>query len=1083
MEISMARNTDPQHNIVPCENREPVSVGNDTRGQGAHATGIVGAFLFGSGMCALLYQMVWIRELRLVFGASTAASSAVLAIFMGGLGLGGAILGRRIDGNPRPLRFYGLLELMIAVAAALTPFGLMLSRQCYILSGGEASLGPVLAAGIRLLLSALVIGIPTFLMGGTLPAAAKAVERSGDTGRIRLARIYGINTIGAVTGVVGATFFMLEVFGTRNTLWMACLVNGLIGLMAIRFDRSPAVPAVSTGPAAGGAETTASPAAFPWRSLAFVAAALTGFVFFIMELAWYRMLGPILGGTTYTFGLILAVALLGIGIGGWGYSMRRPSSPATPELFALTVALEALFMAIPFALGDRLAVLAALLNPIGAMGLPAQAMGWAVIAGVVVFPAAAVSGFQFPLLISLLGRGEARVASDTGFVYAWNTAGSIAGAIAGGFGFIHFFSATGVWKGSVGLLCLLCLAVLWTARKKGFCPGRWVLPLAAAAGALGLLLATGPTAAWRHSPIGAGRTRLVHQTANEIKDWTHRQRRNIQWESDGVEGSVALDRADGLAFIVNGKVDGNAKYDAHTQVMLGLVGAALHPAPKRSLVIGLGTGSSAGWLARVDTMDRVDVVELEPDIRHVARVCAPVNAGVLDNPNVSITISDAREVLLTTRQTYDLIVSEPSNPYRAGIASLYTREFYQAVKGRMEPGAMFTQWVQGYEIDIQTLGTIYATLHSVFPFVETWQTNGRNIIFICSMTPPAHSIPRLRKRIADEPFRTALRFTWGCTDLEGFLARFVAGTGMAGRVTERSLGLGLLNTDDRMLIEFGFARSVGKIRGFSPNEIFETGQSLGLQRPAWAGSGVDWDRVMENRLIMIALDGNDPGVVAGLSPSLRHLAKAFRRFRSGDLKGCLASWQKSGLSPRYPSEMAMIAESMAEGGDAGAADLIDRLRPLWPLDAEAIQARLYFRTGAHQKAWASLESAFLRFRTDPWADGMVMRRAMRLGLDLLGQDPALGKTLFELFSTPFAVRVLDEDRWRLLLDIGRRIDFEHGARAVRLFEPHIPWVEPFLTYRALSYGKTGDRLAGQARSDLNRYRADARISFQNVFGK
>lgn len=168
----------------------------------------------------------------------------------------------------------------------------------------------------------------------------------------------------------------------------------------------------------------------------------------------------------------------------------------------------------------------------------------------------------------------------------------------------------------------------------------------------------------------------------------------------------------------------------------------------------------------------MDVAELEPDILEVARRCAPVNRNVLSNPKVRTIIADAREVLLTSPEQYDLIVSEPSNPFRAGVASLYTREFYQAVSRRLAPGGIFSQWIQAYEIDTQTVRTIYATLASVFPQVETWQTMGKDLLVVCSLAPRNYSVPQLRRRLASEPFRTALLVSWGAIDLEGFLSRF-----------------------------------------------------------------------------------------------------------------------------------------------------------------------------------------------------------------------------------------------------------------------------------------------------------------------
>src|SRR5687767_4844237 len=196
-------------------------------------TSVVSLLLFGSGFCALIYQTVWLRQFRLIFGASTLASAAVIAIFMGGLGIGGHFLGRRIDRSANPLAFYGVLEVGVALSAAATPLLLWIVRAGYLAIGGSFALGGFMATIVRLLLATIVLAIPTFLMGGTLPAAARSVEHGGDQGRRSLAVLYATNTLGAVAGAVLSTFFLLERFGNLRALIAAALLNILVALTAL----------------------------------------------------------------------------------------------------------------------------------------------------------------------------------------------------------------------------------------------------------------------------------------------------------------------------------------------------------------------------------------------------------------------------------------------------------------------------------------------------------------------------------------------------------------------------------------------------------------------------------------------------------------------------------------------------------------------------------------------------------------------------------------------------------------------------------------------------------------------------------
>ena len=323
----------------------------------------VSLLLFGSGMTALIYQVAWMRELRLIFGFSTAASAAVLAIFMGGLGLGGWLLGRRADTAGNPLAFYGRLELAVAGSAALTPLLVWLVREGYIASGGTLRLGLVGGTLVRLLFSAAVLSVPTVLMGGTLPAATRAVETDKDARRRFLALLYGSNALGAVAGTLLSTFLLLESLGTRGTLWLACAVNALVGFLAVRLSRPAPAPVEETqSPGdkkprnprkeAAPPSPAAARVAGPPRGFVLGAAAVVGFAFFLMELVWYRMLAPLMGGSTYTFGLILAVALAGIGAGSSAYGLLARGRTATLSGFAATCALEALCLDVPYALGD-----------------------------------------------------------------------------------------------------------------------------------------------------------------------------------------------------------------------------------------------------------------------------------------------------------------------------------------------------------------------------------------------------------------------------------------------------------------------------------------------------------------------------------------------------------------------------------------------------------------------------------------------------------------------------------------------------------------------------------------------------------
>lgn len=1026
--------------------------------------------VFGSGLCALLYQTTWLREFRLVFGSTTAASAAVLGIFMAGLGAGSALLGRRAECQARPLAFYAKLEFLIAASAAFTPAFIWIIRAIYVALGGTLAMGDFAGTIVRLLLATVVIGTPTFLMGGTLPAMARFAVTEEDDGRRGLALLYGMNTLGAVGGAAFGTFYLFERCGNHLTLWLACLLNAIIAALALSLAGNEAA---RTLPAKRPKKIRADATA-PFR-LVLSAAAITGFVFLLMELVWFRMLSPILGGTTFTLGLILAVALAGIGFGGVAYSMFGGRRTPTLNAFALTCALEALFIAIPYACGDRLALAAMLLQPLGTLGFYGRVIAWTSLCGIVVAPAAFVAGIQFPMLLGLLGKGRDEIASQTGLAYAWNTAGAIAGSLAGGFGFIPLFSAPGTWRLVVFILGLCAAAAAVLGQRQIGKSLRAAPSLLAGTAAVCLVIFTlGPTAVWRHSQLGIGLNKKYDGTPNDMHDLVNGIRRGMLWETDGREASLGVSKANGLAFVVNGKCDGNALGDAGTQVMAGLLGALFHPHPTRAAVIGLGTGSTAGWLAAIPSMERVDVMEIEPAITKFAEQCAPVNHNALANPNVHLLYGDARELLLTSKQTYDIIASEPSNPYRAGIASLFTREYYQAVAKKLNRGGFFTQWLQAYDVDQRTIQIFYATLNSVFPHIQTWRTQGGDLLLIASVEPVVFDIHALRERITEEPFESAIAHVWRTTDLEGVFAHYLGNDKLPPIVTR---GPGAeLNTDDRMLLEFAFARN---LRAASSNRFANLRRDAHLfdaNQPPTTNGELDWTKVVNQRLSMFfhpthPMDEEN----SFFTDQQRFLVAALSDFANSRFDDALENWKQLGREPQNFIETALVARCLAEQADGAAHSYITKLEQIHPGEAQAIEARLLWRQEHFAESSAMVCRALETFRTDPWTPEELMGCTFKLAEELARAEKkkVAAPLLFRALEKPFAVYAADELRTMSLLHVGMDIDQgamgEYTLRGLQSAEPYVPWQLNFLKVRCACYASFQGPLAALAKKELAEY--------------
>ncbi len=1036
-----------------------------------------------SGFCALVYQVVWTRELRLLFGASTAASGAVLAAFAGGLGLGSLLLGRRVDAHPRPLQLYAHLELGIAASAAASAPLAMLARKLYVGMGGVVALGAVAGGGLRIVLAALVLAVPTFLMGGTLPAMARVLaDDEDDPERRRVALLYGANTLGAVGGAMVATFVALEALGTHRTLWAACAVNLIVVLVVLRRARgeapreaelpteAPTTPGVADD-APGGRETA------PPRGLVLAAAAITGFAFFLMELVWYRVLGPLLGGTVFAFGLILSIALFGIGVGGLVGARFFVGRVVRLRTFAVVCLLEALTLIVPFAAGDQVAIVALFLRPLGGYGFAPLVTGWVVVAAFVAFLPALFAGMQFPLLISLLGRGRASVGRDVGLAYLFNTGGAVAGSLAGGFGLLPILGASGAWRFCAALLLALGFASLVRDRA-GMRRAR--LGAAATVTLLTVLgvFADGPTAAYRHSGIGSGRVPLDAVSGDSARHrFLRSSRADILSAYEGVESGIAIGKGDGIRFVVNGKTDGHAKFDAGTQIGAGLLGALLHEGPVRSsLVIGLGTGSTAGWLGKVSSMERVDVFELEPAIVNVARLSAPFNGAVLDNPKVGIRFGDARELLALTDRRYDIVFSEPSNPYRAGVASLFTVEYYRMVQEHLAKDGLFLQWVQGYETTYTTVRVLAATLAQVFPEVELWETQANDLLFVAGNTKRVYDAPTLRARLAEPTFQQGMAAAWGVDDLEGVFGHFVARAGLVAALAKEHAED--LNTDDDSVVEFAFARTLGRAGSFNIDAVHVAARLRKESSPPIEGP-FDVARMRYERALMTVFPSRSqarPG--HGLDEDHRERLRAVNAWVSQDPTAAAGFWN---LHPRVrPNrlERLMVAELAVVLRAPDAEPHLANLAAIAPTDAAALAFLRQLWGPDGKQSMPAFLGVVERLRRDPWADPELSQAVLRAVPEILRVVPGSAPMVTDALSTPFVGHLCDNDRLARRVEVQRLLGpAPDCARVFADLEPDVPWESVVLQFRRECYRATQHPSTSRAERDLRAFDAEQEVPF------
>jgi spermidine synthase len=700
---------------------------------------------FLSGATGLVYELLWVRLLYQSFGSTIQSVTTVVAAYMGGLGLGAWLLGRRVDRHPRPAALYGRLEILIGLFGLVSPLVLWLAQQAYIALAHGLPPGSGVSVALRFGLAGLVLLIPTTLMGGTLPVLTRAFT-AADRGRLRasLGRLYGLNTLGACVGTAIAGFFLIEYVGIRVSLWGTAIVNLVIGLVALRLpDPAPAPADSARGPGEGESSTAMFSTPPALRSLAIVLLALTAFASLLDEIAWTRILVMVVGGSTYAFTLVLLCFLLGIGIGSSLVARRRAASGETAASAALAQGVTAAGAAIILFFFNWLPAYIVWVFQIPNLDAgPRLALMGGAVAAVVLLPAVGM-GMTFPLLTDLVARsGEAR-GSDVGRSYLLNTVGSILGATLTGFVLVTWLGSDASLRVglAINVLAALALAALAArgvaegsadhARLRTRVLGGGLLAIVGLAAVVAAprwsarLIDLGPTIYGRgNMSPGERRAFLNHAGARPLAFVEGRNTTVSVWESTV-----------GRTLKVTGKVDASDYGDMDTQTMLGLAPVAARPHARSALVIGFGSGVTTAVMAAAPGMERVRVVELEQAVLDVAPLFRHVNEDVLARHNVQAIADDARSALQLSPEQFDVIVSEPSNPWVAGVATLYTPEFYHIVRRRLSDDGVFCQWVQLYQLPLSVVAGIVRNVRSVFPHVAVWAGGAYDLMVLGSARP------------------------------------------------------------------------------------------------------------------------------------------------------------------------------------------------------------------------------------------------------------------------------------------------------------------------------------------------------------
>lgn len=728
--------------LSPVADTNPTSTPEGTEskpnGSGQSATPLVlttAIFcLFLSGLAGLLYQVVWTRYLALITGHTSYAIIAVLVVFMGGLAWGNYELGKRADKLRRPLEFYGWLEIVIAAYAFAFPFIFEWSQSAFRTVANSEMSGHLLLS-LKFLFAMVNVLLPAFLMGGTLPVLTRGATRALSQIRRNVSHLYFINSAGAAIGVGISEFWLIPGYGLHQTVAVGGFINLLVGAVALVVGRG--LPDIESAPEASKNEDKDSsleqysPAEL---KLAMATIGLSGFVAMLYEIAWTRMLALSLGTTSHAFATMLMTFISGIAIGAWLVGRLK-----------LKTGLLNLFAWLEIGIGVSIGLMMMLYHKVpewsawALLSLSHQAEFYSLLlvvqtllcVSVMLIPTVLL-GMTLPLVSQIATVSVAVTGRSVGSVFSINTVGNVLGSLATGLLLMPTLGLARTFAFGVGLNLAIGWLILNRHRAEQL--GPKFNGVAAALVLVPVLLAGLLDKRWQFATsAGFWRTetpkdlRARIKTSEDVKILYHR---------DGSGSTITVkDHGDSITLSVNGKVDASSAFDLSTQILLGQIPMMMHPDPKQALVVGLGSGMSAGSMTTHPALQHLDVVEISPEVADTVHYFAEFNRDLGNHPKCQIHVEDAKSFLTLTRKKYDVIASEPSNIWMTGVAGVFTKEYYQILKSRLAEGGLVSQWFHDYNTTDKAVEIIIATFTSEFPYASMWSTLGGDLLLVGSTQP------------------------------------------------------------------------------------------------------------------------------------------------------------------------------------------------------------------------------------------------------------------------------------------------------------------------------------------------------------
>lgn len=659
------------------------------------------AFLYlGSGFTALVYEVVWSRYLETILGSSTLSTSFIIASFLGGIALGSFFFGKISPSPAGAARIYGILEISIALLALCIPLWMKIIPSWIIPLWGKTllALSPVI--------------ICAGLMGGTFPVLVLTIDNNSLEKQKWTSVFYGFNTLGAAAGTLSAGFFLIFSLGLLKTSCLMAVMNILIGLSALFLSKEFSIR--QNNPEEPQLDTSDKPCFY---RIGAVCLFLAGFSTILYEVVWTRLLTMVLSSSTYAFTTILFTFLIGMAIGSLFVSLWLKYSKNTVfwicffQLFlCMSIAGTVYFQnRIPLLFYQRFKEISHSFTNISLLQF--------FISSLLLLTPACLIGASFPLLLKYSTESLTRP-SRIGRLYAFNAMGNVLGALAASLVILPFLGIQKSIIAGISIHVCICLLLAFTSRISSWKKITYFV-LAAGIFAASVLLPkwdlkilTSGLAVYasNYSVLGLDEKTLIDTF----------KRTKILFSKDGRTTHVTVRKFGGVkSLLINGKADGSDGHDIQTELLCAHFPLLLHPSPKDVFVIGLGTGITLRAVEKYN-VESIDCVEIEKRVVEASRFFKKANHDSLKDTRLNLVVNDARFYLSQTHKSYDCVISEPSNPWLAGIGSLYTLEMFQLIHSKLRPGGIVCQWIHYYNMSGQDLKTVIRTFQKVFPHATLW---------------------------------------------------------------------------------------------------------------------------------------------------------------------------------------------------------------------------------------------------------------------------------------------------------------------------------------------------------------------------